>query len=64
MEMHSRESSQQINQSSTTCVRIDAHWAHYAKLAAVKHERTLKSLLEEFIDEGLRRLEVGDVSNE
>lgn len=55
--------SQQINQRRTTCVRIDAGWAHYAKLAAVKHERTLKSLLEEFIDEGLKRLEEsgGDV---
>jgi len=57
MKPGSPESSQQINQRSTTCVRIDAHWAHYAKLAAVKQGRTLKSLLEDFIDEGLKRLE-------
>jgi hypothetical protein len=40
----------QVNSNSTKLVRIDAGWLYYAKLEAVKQERSIKSLVEEGLE--------------
>lgn len=51
--------SQQINQRSTTCVRIDAQWAYYAKLEATRQGRSLKSLIEESLADYIGEVDTG-----